>query len=287
MILQIYQIIIRNFRHFDKFIFNLAEIYFMKIKNLVVFLLLVVFFININASSYWGPTGHRVIGEIAEKHINNKTKKEIQKLLKNKSLAFVSTFGDEIKSDNRYRKFSSWHYVNMELDENYQDSGKNPKGDLVTGIAYCKKIIKDEGASDEDRAFYLKLLIHFMGNLHQPMHIGLKSDKGGNDFKLKWFNKRTNLHRVWDSDMIDGFKMGYLELAENADYLTSNQIEGIQQGTVVDWVNEAHELTKEVYSSVEIGDNLWYQYSYKYMNTARSQMQIAGIRLAKVLNELF
>lgn len=259
----------------------------MKAKSIIVFVLLLVLFPNMEASNFWGPTGHRVIGEIAEQHLDKKTKKAVQKLLKNKSLAFVSTFADEIKSDNRYKEFYSWHYINMNLDESYEDSEKNEKGDLVSGIAYCKKVILDDESSDDDKEFYLKLLIHFIGDLHQPMHIGLKSDKGGNDFKLKWFNKSTNMHRVWDSDMIDGYKMGYVELAENADFLSKNQINAIQEGTVVNWVNEVHELTKEVYDSAEKGDNLWYQYSYEYLNTARTQMQIAGIRLARVLNELF
>lgn len=242
---------------------------------------------NVNASKKWGQTGHRVVGKIADEHLSSKAKRNIKKLLKRKSLAFVSTYADEIKSDKRYNEFYTWHYINMDLDEDYEDSKKNPKGDLVTGIEYCKKIIKDENASDDDRAFYLKLLIHLIGDLHQPMHIGLKEDKGGNDFKLKWFYKDTNLHSVWDSKMIDGFGMGYVELAENADYLSKNQIKEIQEGTIVDWVNEVHVLSNKVYASAKPGENLRYRYSYEYLETARKQLQIGGIRLAKVLNELF
>lgn len=259
----------------------------MKTKIIYVLVALIAFSFNANASKRWGQTGHRVVGEIATTHLTKKTKREIKKLLGGKSLAFVSTFGDEIKSDKRYNEFYTWHYVNMDLDQEYADSDKNPKGDLVTGIEYCKKIIQDENASDDDRAFYLKLLVHLIGDLHQPMHIGRKEDKGGNDIKLKWHYKDTNLHRVWDSDMIDGFDMSYIELAENADYLTKNQVKAIQEGTIVDWVNEVHVLSNEVYASAESGKNLRYQYSYKYLNIARKQMQIGGIRLAKVLNELF
>lgn len=239
------------------------------------------------ADDFWGQTGHRVVGKIADTHLNGKAKREIRRLLKRKSLAFVSTFADEIKSDKRYNEFYTWHYINMSMDEKYEDAKKNEKGDLVTGINYCKKIITDKTASDDDKAIYLKLLIHLIGDLHQPLHIGLQEDKGGNDFKVQWFNEPSNLHRVWDTEIIENYNMGYDELAENADYLTKKQIKAIQKGTIVDWVNETHQLTKKVYASATLGDNLKYSYSYNHLTTVRSQLQIAGIRLAQVLNELF
>ncbi|SHI83703.1 S1/P1 nuclease [Algibacter luteus] len=236
---------------------------------------------------FWGQTGHRVVGKIADDYLSGKAKREINRLLNRKSLAFVSTFADEIKADKRYNEFYTWHYINMSLDENYENSEKNPEGDLVSGINYCKKIISDDEASDDDKAFYLKLLIHLIGDLHQPMHIGLKEDRGGNDFKVQWHYEDSNLHRVWDSDMIEKFDMSYVELAENADVLSKAQVKAIQKGSVIDWVNETHELTRKIYDSAEPEENLRYRYSYHHFKTVRTQLQIAGIRLAKVLNELF
>ncbi len=235
----------------------------------------------------WGKTGHRVVGKIADNYLKASSKRKIQKLLHRKSLAFVSTYADEIKSDKRYNEFYTWHYINMPLDATYETSKKNPKGDLVTGIAYCKKVITDENASIEDKAFYLKLLIHLVGDLHQPMHIGKEKDKGGNDVKLQWFYKDSNLHRVWDTEMINSYGMGYDELAENADVLSKKQVKAIQEGTIIDWVNETHEITKKIYKSAKPNENLRYRYSYNHFKTVRSQLQIAGIRLAKVLNDLF
>jgi hypothetical protein len=236
---------------------------------------------------FWGQTGHRVVGKIADDYLSGKAKREIKRLLNRKSLAFVSNFADEIKADKSYNEFYTWHYINMSLDENYEDSEKNPEGDLVSGINYCKKIISDDEASDDDKAFYLKLLIHLIGDLHQPMHIGLKEDRGGNDFKVQWHYEDSNLHRVWDSDMIEKFDMSYVELAENADVLSKAQVKAFQKGSVIDWVNETHELTRKIYDSAEPEENLRYRYSYHHFKTVRSQLQIAGIRLAKVLNELF
>ena len=126
-----------------------------------------------------------------------------------------------------------------------------------------------------------------MGDLHQPMHIGQKEDKGGNTIQLEWFGSRTNLHAVWDSKMIEGFNMSYIELADSANNLSKGQIAAIEAGTVVDWVNEIHEITKKVYASVEPGENLRYRYSYDHFGTVRTQLQRGGIRLAKILNAIF
>ena len=259
----------------------------MKTKFHSLLLLFVLVCFNSQAALKWGATGHRVVGAIADQYTTNKTKRHIKKILNHQSLAFVSTFGDEIKADPRYKEFETWHYVNMAFSETYETSKKNPKGDLVTGIAYCKKVIKDDLSSDADKTFYLKMLVHLIGDLHQPMHVGREEDRGGNDIKLQWYNKDTNLHRVWDSQIIESFKMSYSEVADNADFLSKKQVKHLQQGSVEDWVNDIQNLTKTVYASVEDGENLGYSYSYEYMDVARSQMQIAGIRLAQVLNDLF
>ncbi|WP_163516440.1 S1/P1 nuclease [Gelidibacter japonicus] len=258
-------------------------------KSISIFIITAVFLFNSNsyANKKWGATGHRVVGAIADQYTSNKTKRHLKKLLNHQSLAFVSTFADEIKADPRYNEFESWHYVNMSLDEDYESSKKNPKGDLVTGIAFCKKVIKDDKSSDADKTFYLKMLIHLVGDLHQPLHIGREEDRGGNDIKVQWQFKDTNLHRVWDSQMIESYNMSYSELAANAEFISKKQIKFLQQGSVIDWVNSTQNLTKTIYSSVEEGENLRYAYSYEYLDIARTQLQIAGIRLAKVLNDLF
>jgi hypothetical protein len=242
---------------------------------------------NAYAADDWSATGHRVVGKIADHYLKGSTKRKIEKLLNNKSLALVSTFGDDIKSDKRFDSFYTWHYINMPLDSNYENSEKSTSGDLVTGINTCIKMIQDEASSDADKAFYLKLLIHFIGDLHQPMHVGLVEDKGGNDFKVQWFYKDSNLHSVWDREMIESFHMSYSELAENADVLSKNQVKAIQEGTIVDWVNDTHTLTRQVYANVKPNDNLRYNYSYDYFESVRAQLQKGGIRLAKVLNDLF
>jgi len=247
-----------------------------------------VSFSSVNASNPdWGATGHRTIGKIAEDYLKGKTKRKIAELLNGESLALVSTFGDDIKSDNRYRKFNTWHYVNMPFGVKYEDSEKNPKGDLVAGIEKCKEVILDETASKDDKVFYLKMLVHLIGDLHQPMHVGRAEDKGGNDIQVRWFNDGTNLHRVWDSNMINHFNMTYTELADNSNAISKVQLKFLQKGTIADWANETQQHAIKAYASVKIGEKLGYRYMYDNFDLARNQLQIGGIRLAKVLNELF
>jgi hypothetical protein len=262
-------------------------------KFRIIYLLAFVFISNIAIANSndpiidWGNTGHRAVGEIANKHLSKRIKRKIQKLLNGQSLAMVSTYADDIKSDGKYRKYSTWHYVNLNDDETYQTSKKNPKGDLVTGIEKCKQVILDESASREDKIFHLKMLVHLIGDLHQPMHVGRVSDRGGNDFKLKWFYKGSNMHRVWDSDMINSFNMTYTELASNTDPLSKAQIKELQKGSIVDWVNESKGLAQKIYASAKKDENLRYRYMYDHFETVRTQLQKGGVRLAKVLTELF
>ena len=256
--------------------------------SLVIGCFILVSSIEVNATNpEWGATGHRTIGEIAKSYLSKKAQRNIAEILNGQSLAIVSTFGDDIKSDSRYDDFNTWHYVNMPFGVKYKDSEKNEKGDLVTGIKKCQEVISDKNSSIEDKAFYLKLLVHFIGDLHQPMHVGKTEDKGGNDIQVRWFNDGTNLHRVWDSDMINQFNMTYTELANNADKISRNQVEFLQKGTVEDWANETQQRAIEVYGTVEPGEKLGYNYMYENFELVRSQLQIGGIRLAKILNDLF
>ena len=235
----------------------------------------------------WGQTGHRTTGAIADKYLSAKARLQVQNLLEGRSLAWVSTYADEIKSDSRYRAYGPWHYVNFPFDSDYNSHPKSDKGDIVQAIETCKKILLDTSSSKADKVFHLKLLVHFIGDLHQPLHIGKAEDRGGNDFKVRWFNKPTNLHSVWDTKMIESHGMSYTELAMNAPWLSAAEISDIQAGTILDWLAESRALCLDVYKHTAPNTNLSYAYSYKYFNTVHQQLQKGGIRLAAVLNEIF
>ncbi len=252
-----------------------------------IFLFLLLSNLSFANDDIWSKMGHRAVGEVAEEHLTRKAKRAITKLLNGQSLAAVSNFADEIKADSTYRKFSAWHYVNFPADKKYTDVEPSKYGDLIIGIEKCIEIVKDKNSSKEDKAFYLKMLVHLIGDLHQPMHVGRLEDKGGNDIQVQWFNKGSNLHKVWDANMINDYEMSYTELATSLPRLTEAQKKSIQLGGIYDWVEESQDIANEIYDSVEVGEKLFYRYRYVWWDTVEIQLQKGGLRLAKVLNGLF
>lgn len=256
----------------------------MKKLSLLLFLITQISFAN---DMVWSKTGHRVVGDVAQEHLNRKAKKAIKDLLGGQTLAEVSTFGDEIKADTSFRSFSALHYVNFPSDKKYGDEPVSEYGDLITGINTCIAIVKDTKSSRSDKVFYLKFLVHLIGDLHQPMHVGRLEDKGGNDIQVQWFGRGSNLHRVWDSNMIDDYGMSFTELSDNLPQLTKQEVSVLQEGNVLDWVEESQDIANQLYKSVEVGEKIGYQYSYKWWSTVEVQLQKGGVRLAAVLNQIF
>lgn len=274
---------------FFSLILIFVSLFLIKIDRMkqVCLLLFLAVQLSFGNDMFWAKTGHRVIGDVAQEHLSGKTKRALKDLLSGKSLASVANFADEIKADRSFSKFSAWHYVNFPTDKKYTDVTPSQYGDLIAGIRHCISVVKNENSTRADRVFYLKFLVHLIGDLHQPMHAGKGEDKGGNDIQVQWFNTGTNLHRVWDSNMINSYGLSYTELADKLPELSSKEVKAMQAGTVLDWVQESHILANELYKSVEVGEKLGYQYSYKYWGTVESQLHKGGVRLAKVLNDIF
>jgi len=251
----------------------------------LVFALVALLSLNVQADD-WGQTGHRTTGAIAQKYLNSKAKKAIADLLDGQSLAFASTYADEIKSDDAYRSYGTWHYVNVPFDSTYDEHPHNNQGDIIQGIDKCIEVIKSASSSKADKAFHLKLLVHFIGDLHQPMHVGIGEDKGGNDFQVRWYNDGTNLHSVWDTKMIESYGMSYSELANNMPQISKKEREQMAAGTHRDWMEDSRTKVKDIYAHTEVGEKLGYRYMYDYFGTVREQLQKGGVRLAALLNEL-
>jgi len=252
----------------------------------VIFIVLSIF-----SSLNWGSTGHRVIAEVATNYLTDNAKFKINKILDGETLVNASTFADDIKSDSRYDKYYDWHFLNMELDDEYEEIIPSDKGDVYLAINQCIDIIESDSASDSDKSFYLKLLVHFVGDLHQPLHIGRYEDRGANRIYVKWFGRNSNLHRVWDSEMINSHNMSYSELAlnlPNPDFLIlTEKAKDFERNDILNWVDEIHEYTNKIYRDVSIDDKLGYEYQYKNFGTVKDLLLIGGIRLSKILNYLF
>lgn len=234
----------------------------------------------------WGPTGHRVVGEIAEQHLSSKAQKAIMEVLGNESLASVSIFMDEIKSDTSYLHLNPWHYVSIPDGSNYHDCEKNTQGDVIKAITEITAKLKSGKLTAEEEAFHIKMLVHLVGDIHQPLHVGRKDDRGGNDVKCTWHGKATNLHRVWDTDMLEEYNMSYSELAQNLmRVMTDAQKTAWRKATVEEWAAESMTYREGLY---DIGDgDLGYRYQYIHFPTIELRLSQAGIRLAHLLNEIY
>ncbi len=255
----------------------------MQKKTLITALILLI---SIPLFAY-GPTGHRTVAAVAEKHLSCRAKRAIKKILGDTNLVLASTYADDIKSDKKYNYAYTWHFVNMKQGETYAESKKNPKGDLITAFHDCVKTLKNKSATLEEKRFALRFLVHLVGEAHQPFHIGRPEDRGGNDIKVKWFGQKSNLHRVWDENMLRSYKMSYSELAENMPKIKRKVRKQWQQGDILTWIEEMRPIIDKVYDSAKEGEDLRYHYMYDNFETLRTLLHKSGIRLAGVLNEIF
>lgn len=234
----------------------------------------------------WGQTGHRVVGKVAENHLSEKAKEALWKIMGHESLAEASTWMDEIKSDNSFDYANPWHYVTIPEGKNYHTAEHPEEGDAYEAINRMKSILKDEKASKEEKRNAVRMLTHLVGDMHQPLHVGNGEDRGGNNVKLKWFYDDSNLHRVWDSEIIDSKQLSYTELAQMIDHYKEAEQDTVPSTDMNVWINEAMMLRTQVYN---IGDKNYLSYEYMYQNwdTVKNQLYKAGVRLAQVLNEIY
>ncbi len=234
----------------------------------------------------WGQQGHRIVGLIAQKHLSKKAKKNIQKILGPESVAMSSNFMDFIKSDSKYRHMSPWHYCTIPDGKTYEQAGTPEEGDIIQTINRLIEELKTKQFSDEDEAFAIKMLIHLVGDIHQPLHVGNGQDKGGNDVKLEFFWKDSNLHRVWDSGMIDNQKLSYGEYANWINHASAEEVSKWQNSTVVDWAYESMSYREQIYDLPE-NMKLSFRYEYKNLDLVNQRLLQAGIRLAGILNSIY
>ncbi len=241
----------------------------------------------------WGPTGHRVIAEIAQRNLNKKANKQVTKLLDNYPMAYWSTWADNIKSDttDRWKHTYIWHYVNIpgDLPKAEMEKAVNhvEQANVYSEIPRLCEIVKDKNVSTDEKREALYFLIHLVGDLHQPMHIGREEDLGGNRITVYWFGTRTNVHAVWDTSLINNENYSYTEYTAILNRISSKEKKEIQNGELVDWLFDTYQIANEIYSSVTNEDKLSYNYPYKYKKTMELQLQRAGLRLAALLNQLF
>lgn len=275
-------------------------------------LLFCLVFMSFTFSAFaWGPTGHRVVGEIAEKRLNFRVKKKLNSLLDGHSLARVSNWPDKIKSEpEKYSHTFRWHYTDWPLSSQQYDF-ENNSGSLISSINKMIEQMKNKKLPKGDRAFAIKFLVHLIGDLHQPLHVGNGKDRGGNDCKVIFHDEKVNLHSLWDSKMILATRLSFKELTEFVEVASKKEIKKYENGEVLDWARESRDLRPSLYpedlNSLKQKKNsedtlpsycqkgksltdeelpkLGYKYSYRFLPIVEKRLLQAGVRLAKVLNE--
>lgn len=262
-----------------------------RLKMKTVFIVLIGIYLPFQSLA-WGVIGHRVIGEIAYLNLSAKARKEISKILGTESIAMASNWGDFIKSDPSYDYLYNWHFININESLSHAQFIERLKNDTAVD-AYTKLTmiidsLKSKKLPADKKLMYLKLLIHIAGDLHQPLHVGHLSDLGGNRTRVQWFNQNSNLHRVWDEQLVEFQQLSYTEYAATLNHATKTQRLAWQKQPLADWLFETYQHCQKIYSGItEDNQKLSYKYNFDHLETLNSQLLKGGIRLAGLLNQIY
>jgi hypothetical protein len=231
-------------------------------------------------------------------------------------LAQLSTWPDYIKAEKGWDFAKSWHYMTVQpdltvADVNAENSAKPKIDDVREGIELMVNILKGDAAArskmtdlmTENKleplagsldATALAFLIHFIGDLHQPMHVGKNRDLGGNKISVMFFGNRKNLHSVWDSGIIEQEKLSYTEFAAFASVHTRARKAEWENDDLETWIKESVVLRERIYNTLydqtdrETGlPDFSYDYQHDFLPIVEDRLAAAGYRAAAVLNGIY
>jgi hypothetical protein len=254
----------------------------------------------------WGKTGHRVVAAIADTQLSGLARAHVKEILGGaESLDEAANWPDEMRSaPGKYWQKTSvpWHF--MDFNGVVYDHAP-PEGDAFTAINHFAAVLKDPKSSLADKQTALRFVVHLVGDLHQPLHVGRPGDEGGGKIRVTFFGKPTNLHVVWDSGMPDNEQLSFTEFAAKLERHTSSQnVIDWWDVNPRDWVSESAQVRERIYADLprvktqagkkkkkrkgaeELPD-VSYGYVFKFQPVMEQQLQRAGIRLAAYLNAIF
>jgi nuclease S1 len=262
------------------------------VRIFVEFLLLIAF-VTPGPALAWGRIGHRAVAKMAEVRLTPAARAAIRAILgPGLSLADVSTWADEQRElEESYR----WHFVNVPISADRYDARYCPRqGCVVSKIEDFRKILQNPTTGRRQTEEAPKFLIHLIADLHQPLHVGDNKDQGGNLLQVRFFGEGSNLHRVWDSKVIERHTKNENVWLWDFDFVANpKMVAEWSKGTPEDWATESLWVAKEAYRLPGSGkmlrsgarlDNEYYRYA---LPVIRVQLAKAGIRTAFVLNAIF
>ncbi len=240
----------------------------------------------------WGRNGHRAAARLAESRLTPEARAIIRDLLEpGESLADASTWADE--NARSIPGSGPWHYVNVPITAKAY-SGRDCRGGncVVAKIAEFRKILADPSAPKARRRMALRYVVHLVEDVHQPLHVGDRRDRGGNALQLQFFrDENTNLHQVWDSGLLrQGFRNEREVTNALFDLAREPEAQGWLKGGVEDWANESLEAARQAYAipgsrnQLQSGARIGREYQDANLPVAVERLAKAGMRLSEVLN---
>ena len=235
----------------------------------------------------WGSQGHKIVAQVAENNLTAKAKQAVSLVLNGQTLAEVANWADSIKADSSWAHTKPWHFVDIPDGHDYSTAEHSHEGDIVTAISEMIAVIKNTRATAVEKENALKFIVHFVGDIHQPLHVGRPEDRGGNSTRVKFEGKSTNLHAVWDSAFIKKSPLTYEEYADSLEQkffvLAAYDLPEISFSKII---QECMVARTDIYNfgADNILSNAYYKKNLAMMN---AQLLMGGKRLAEILNKVY
>lgn len=237
----------------------------------------------------WGPEGHEIVASIALRELSPAARSQVASLLGSDAMmVHEASWADEVRTQRP--ETGPWHYVDIPLRAPGYDAARDcADGNCVVAqIDAARHVLGDKHAVPGARQEALRFLIHFVADVHQPLHAVDNNDRGGNQVYVELGADRTNLHHVWDTQVVQALGNGEDEIADELDHaVTPQQRKEWDAGTPADWANQAHAMARDVIYPVMGGHNhvrMPLNYPHLAEPLTRLQLSRAGIRLAWILN---
>lgn len=241
-------------------------------------------------SHAWGGDGHKIVATIAQNNLTPTAVTKVNKLLEGKSLIDVASWADtQRRFGSNFWRFETahWHYINLNKLSDLKASNSDEINHVYDAIQFAIATLNHVDSSNSEKQLQLKLLVHFVGDIHQPLHTGLKEDKGGNAVKINWQEQTTNLHAVWDSKIIGSLGLSTQELLTQLEKMSVmlDELPTLKSASVKAWLTESYLLRGDVYDFT--GDTVSEHYVDVAQNIIKRRLVLAGQRLAYQLNKAF
>lgn len=255
----------------------------MRLRAHIAFLLTASWLLPGIAKAWAGP-GHQLIARLAEDHLEHRVHERLVALLGTPDLAAVSTWADDLMRTPECDHTEPWHFINIEDGSDLESSERSPRGDLMRALEHFDAMLRDPHGGEQERAWAARYLIHLVGDIHQPLHVGRRADRGGNDIAVQFLGKPTNLHLVWDFHLIDQAVVTYGDLARWVKNQPREVIAAWQRSSYRGWLDESLHYRQAAYDTG--GSTLDRVYAERHQPLIELRLAQAGIRLAALFNEL-